>query len=213
MAGAGWLYVSGINLALNEGTAEAALAAVLAARAVGATISFDCNYRGRLWDLRAADAPALLRGIAMEADLLLGNERDIGLMLGAEFREPDGEQRFLSAAQLAFEFFPHLRWIASTERAIEGVDTHELRGHLATRAHVLTTRMHRLTGIVDRVGSGDAFAAGLLHGLTTGLHEPAALDFATAAACLKHSIPGDVNLAREAEIIAFLEQDGIDVQR
>jgi 2-dehydro-3-deoxygluconokinase len=78
---------------------------------------------------------------------------------------------------------------------------------------VLTTRTHRLTGIVDRIGSGDAFAAGLLHGLITGLHQPAALDFAVAAACLKHSIAGDANLARAADMLAFLEQDGIDVQR
>jgi 2-dehydro-3-deoxygluconokinase len=213
MAGASWLHVSGINLALNERTAEAALAAVLAARAAGAAVSFDCNYRGRLWDLRAAEAPALLREVAAEADLLLGNERDIALMLGAEFRDAGGEQRFLAAAQLAFRSFPRLRWMATTERAIQGVDTHELCGHLATREHVLTTRTHRLTGIVDRIGSGDAFAAGLLHGLITGLHQPAALDFAVAAACLKHSIAGDANLARAADMLAFLEQDGIDVQR
>ncbi len=213
MAGASWVHVSGINLALNAHTADAALAAVLAARAAGAAVSFDCNYRGRLWDVRAAEAPALLREIAAEADLLLGNERDIGLMLGTDFRETDGEQRFLAAAQLAFEAFPRLRWMATTERAVQDVTTHELRGHLATREHVLTTRPHRLTGIVDRIGSGDAFAAGILHGLLSGLHQPAALDFAVAAACLKHSIPGDVNLAREADMLAFLEQDGVDVQR
>jgi 2-dehydro-3-deoxygluconokinase len=213
LAGAAWLHLSGINLALNEGTADAARAAVRAARAAGVAISFDCNYRGRLWDLRAAGAPALVREFSAEADLLLGNERDIALMLGAEFRQPGGEQRFLAAAQLAFRAFERLRWVATTERGIEDAFTHELRGHLATREHVLTTRMHRLAGIVDRIGSGDAFAAGLLHGLITGLHEPAALDFAVAAACLKHSIPGDANLVGEADILAFLEQDGIDVQR
>jgi 2-dehydro-3-deoxygluconokinase len=78
---------------------------------------------------------------------------------------------------------------------------------------VLTTRWHRLAGIVDRIGAGDAFAAGLLHGLTSGMHQPATLDFAVAAACLKHSVPGDVNLLGEAEILAFLAQDGLDVRR
>jgi 2-dehydro-3-deoxygluconokinase len=213
LAAAGWLHLSGINLALNDGNARAARAAVQAARDAGVAVSFDCNYRGRLWDVRAAEAPALLRDIAAEADLLFGNERDIGLMLGTEFRQADGEQRFLAAAQLAFQAFPRLRWMATTERAIQDVDSHELRGHLATRAHVLTTRTHRLSGIVDRIGSGDAFAAGLLHGLASGLHEPAMLDFAIAAACIKHSIPGDVNLLGEADALAFLEQEGIDVQR
>lgn len=213
LAGASWLHLSGINLALNDGTAEAARRAVSAARTAGVALSFDCNYRGRLWDIRAAEAPALVREFSAEADLLLGNERDIALMLGAEFRQSGGEQRFLAAAQLAFQAFPRLRWMAGTERGTQDASTHELRGHLATREHVLTTRMHRLDGIVDRIGSGDAFAAGLLHGLTSGMHEPAALDFATAAACLKHSIPGDVNLAGEAAVLAFLEQDGLDVQR
>lgn len=211
--GARWLHLSGINLALGDTTAPAALAAVRAARHADVAVSFDCNYRGRLWDTRAAQAPALLRELVAEAALLFGNERDIALMLGAEFRQADGEQRFLAAAQLAFASFPRLRWMAATERRVQDAATHELRGHLATREHVLTTRAHQLTGIVDRIGSGDAFAAGLLHGLDSGMHEPATLDFAVAAACVKHSIPGDVNLPGEAAMLAFLEQDGRDVQR
>jgi 2-dehydro-3-deoxygluconokinase len=213
LTGTSWLHLSGINLALNDGTARAALAAARAARSAGVAVSFDCNYRGRLWDARAAEAAALIREMTGEADLLFGDERDIALMLGAEFRQTGGEARFLAAAQLAFQAFPHLRWMAATERRVQDVTTHEYRGHLATREHALTTRTHRLTGIVDRIGSGDAFAAGLLHGLVTGLHQPAMLDFAIAAACVKHSIPGDVNLQGEPEILAFLEQDGVDVQR
>jgi 2-dehydro-3-deoxygluconokinase len=213
LAGAGWLHLCGINLALGDVTAEATLAAVRAAHAAGVAVSFDCNYRGRLWDLRAARAPELLREVAAQAQLLYGNERDIALMLGGEFRQTDGEQRFLAAAQRAFEAFPRLRWMAATGRHMQDVDTHDLQGYLATREHLLTTRTHHLTGIVDRIGAGDAFAAGLLHGLIRGMHEPAALDFAVAAACLKHSIPGDVNLLGEADMLAFLEQDGFDVKR
>jgi 2-dehydro-3-deoxygluconokinase len=213
LAGADWIHLSGINLALCDVSARAARAAIRAARAAGVAVSFDCNYRGRLWDARAGEAPGLLREAMSEADLLFGNERDIALTLGAEFRQGDGEQRFLAAAQLAFGSFPRLRWMASTERHAHDVDTQDLRGHLATREHVLTTRSHRLTSIVDRIGSGDAFAAGLLHGLVSGMHQPATLDFAVAAACLKHSIAGDVNLAREADMLAFLAQDGLDVKR
>jgi 2-dehydro-3-deoxygluconokinase len=213
LAGAGWLHLSGINLALCEGTAQAALAAVHAARSAGVAISFDCNYRGKLWDTRAARAPGLLREVMAEADLLFANERDMALVLGTDSRQSDDEQQFLAASQLAFANFPRLRWMASTARLALDSDTHELRGQLATREHVLTTRTHRLAGIVDRIGGGDAFAAGLLHGLTTGMHEPATLDFAVAAACLKHSVPGDVNLLREADMLAFLAQDGVDVKR
>lgn len=212
LQGASWLHLSGINLALCEATARAALAAVDAARAAGIAISFDCNYRGKLWDARAAQAPALLREAMAGADLLFANERDMALVLGGGEWEAE-EQQFLAASQLAFANFPRLRWMAATARVALDADTHELTGQLATREHVLTTRTHRLTHIVDRIGGGDAFAAGLLHGLTTGMHEPASLDFAVAAACLKHSVPGDVNLLRESDMLAFLARDGVDVKR
>jgi 2-dehydro-3-deoxygluconokinase len=213
LAGASWLHLSGINLALGDVPAQAALAAVRAARAAGIAISFDCNFRSQLWGARAAQAPQLLREIIAEAQLLFGNERDIALVLGTVFDQTEDDERFLAAAQTAFEAFPRLRWMATTARRALDADTQELRGHLATRAHVLSTRAHRLTGIVDRIGSGDAFAAGLLHGLTTGIHEPGTLDFAVAAACLKHSVPGDVNLLTAADMDAWLEQDGFDVRR
>jgi 2-dehydro-3-deoxygluconokinase len=213
LAGAGWLHLSGINLAVSEVAAQAALAAARAARAAGVRVSFDCNYRGRLWDARATRAPELLRAAMSEADLLFGNDRDIALVLDTEFREDSGEARFLAASQLAFTAFTNLRWMATTERRASDAETQELCGHLATREHVLTTRWHRLAGIVDRIGAGDAFAAGLLHGLTSGMHQPATLDFAVAAACLKHSVPGDVNLLGEAEMLAWLAQDGFEVRR
>jgi 2-dehydro-3-deoxygluconokinase len=213
LEGASWLHLSGINLALGEVPAQAALAAVGAARDAGIAISFDCNFRSQLWGARAAQAPQLLRDILSEADLLFGNERDIALVLGQVFAQPDDDERFLAAAQAAFEALPRLRWMATTARRALDADTQELRGHLATRAHVLSTRAHRLAGIVDRIGSGDAFAAGLLHGLMTGIHEPGTLDFAVAAACLKHSVPGDVNLLTAADMDAWLEQDGFDVRR
>jgi 2-dehydro-3-deoxygluconokinase len=213
LAGASWLHLSGINLALGDVPAQAAVAAVRAARNAGVGISFDCNFRSQLWGARAAQAPQLLREIMGEADLLFGNERDIALVLGTAFAQDDDDERFLAAAQTAFGTFPRLQWLATTARRALDADTQELRGHLATRAHVLSTRAHRLSGIVDRIGSGDAFAAGLLHGLITGIHEPGMLDFAVAAACLKHSVPGDVNLLTVADMDAWLEQDGFDVRR
>lgn len=211
--GASWLHLSGINLALGEASAQSALSAVRAARDAGVSVSFDCNYRSKLWGTRAAQAPALLREVLVEAELVFGNERDIALILGADFAQDDAHERFRAAADLAFATFPRLRLLAATDRHHHDVDTHDLHGLLATREHVLTTRSHRLTHIVDRIGGGDAFAAGLLHGLLRGMGEQDALNFAIAAACLKHSVPGDVNLLREADMLAFLAQDGFEVRR
>ena len=213
LASAQWLHLSGINLALGDATARAALAAVHAARAAGVSISFDCNYRSKLWGARAVHAPAMLREIVGHVDLLFGNDRDISLMLGTDFPQGDAIERFRAAADTAFATWPHLQRMAATERLHRNVDDQDLFGLMATRDRVLTTITHNLSHIVDRIGGGDAFAAGLLHGLFRGMPDEAMLDFAITAACLKHSIPGDVNLLREGDMLAFLAQGGFEVKR
>jgi len=213
LEGAQWLHLSGINLALNETTAEAALAAVRAAREKGVRVSFDCNYRSKLWGPRATQAPALLREVVDHAELVFGNDRDVALILGETFTQDDAGERFAAAAVAAFDTWPSLRRLVATARLHSNVDDHQLSGLLALSDRVLHTAPHTLTGIVDRIGGGDAFAAGFLHGLLCDMGEEAALDFAMAATCLKHSIPGDVNLSREADIRAYLAQDGFEVKR
>jgi 2-dehydro-3-deoxygluconokinase len=213
LAGAQWLHLSGINLALGETTAKAAVAAVRAARHAGMSISFDCNYRSKLWGERAPQAPALLRETVSEADLLFGNDRDIALILGTAYSQADAGDRFRAAADDAFAAWPRLRRIAATERLHRNVDDQDLFGLMATREHVLITATHQLDHVVDRIGGGDAFAAGLLHGLFCGMSDQTMLDFAITAACLKHSIPGDVNLLREADVLAFLAQGSFEVKR
>jgi 2-dehydro-3-deoxygluconokinase len=211
--GAQWLHLSGINPALGEATAHAALAAVHAAREAGVSISFDCNYRSKLWGSRAAQAPGLLREIVSEADLLFGNDRDVALILGKDFAHADAGDRFRAATDIAFATWPRLRRMAATERLHRNVDDQDIFGLMATREHMLTTATHTLGHVIDRIGGGDAFAAGLLHGLFRGMADEAALDFAVTAACLKHSIPGDVNLLREPDILACLAQGGFEVRR
>lgn len=213
LADAQWLHLSGINLALGETTSRAALAAVHAARAAGVSISFDCNYRSKLWGVRAVHAPTMLREIVSHADLLFGNDRDIALMLGTDFPQTDAIARFRAAADAAFATWPHLQRMAATERLHRNVDDQDLFGLMATREHMLTTATHTLAGVVDRIGGGDAFAAGLLHGLFRRMPDKAMLDFAITAACLKHSIPGDVNLLSEADMLALLAQGGFEVRR
>jgi 2-dehydro-3-deoxygluconokinase len=213
LAGAQWLHVSGINLALGETTAQAALAAVRAARKAGVSISFDCNFRSKLWGARIEQAPALLGEVAAHADLIFGNDRDIALILGLDFPQADAGDRFRAAATAAFSAWPQLHRIAATERHHRNVSDQDLFGLMATRDRALKTAAHLLTGIVDRIGAGDAFAAGLLHGLAQNMADDAALDFAVAAACLKHAIPGDANLSCEADMLALMTQEGFEVRR
>ena len=103
--------------------------------------------------------------------------------------------------------------VACTDRVQHTVDHHDLSGFLFGRDDAWRTGSRSLNPIVDRIGGGDAFAAGLIHGLRAGLSEQTCLDFAVAAAALKHAIPGDFNLATRAEVEALLASDSLDVRR
>ena len=208
-----WLHVSGITAAIGPGAAESALRAVRAAREQGRSVSFDCNYRSKLWERWQGDARTILRELVAEADLLFAEERDMALILGRDFQERPAQERFQAAATETLALFPQLRRIATTARTQRSVDDHDLTAKLMTREGLLTTRTYCIGRIIDRIGSGDAFAAGVLHGLETGLDDQATLDFGLAAACLKHSIPGDFNLIGVADVHNLLQDTGFTVKR
>lgn len=209
----GWLHVSGITPALGPTAAAAALRAVRAARARGCWVSFDCNYRAKLWQRWDGNARDILREIVAEADLLFAEERDIALLLGREFNALPAHERFQASATEALATFPHLARVATTVRTHRSVDDHDLAAKLMSRSGLLTTRTYSIGRIIDRIGSGDAFAAGVLHGIETGLDDQSALDFGLAAACLKHSVPGDFNLSSIADVHNLLQDAGFTVRR
>lgn len=213
LQGASWLHICGITPAVSHESGQAALAAVRSARELGVRVSYDCNYRAKLWAGRAEQAPAILQELASQADLLFGNDRDIALMLGVPFAQEQAQERFKAAAAVAFERWPTLQYMAATQRKHHTVDDQELAAMLATRGQFFSTHSWALNGIVDRIGGGDAFAAGLLHGLITGMDPQKAIDFAVAAGCLKHSVPGDANLLTESDMLSFMAGEGLDVRR
>jgi 2-dehydro-3-deoxygluconokinase len=200
LSGCSWLHVSGITPAVSDAAGEAAARAMAEARRRGAKISFDCNFRARVWGARARNAPAVLCSLCEQADLIFGDERDFAFMLGG-------------TADAAFEAFKHLQLIACTTRERHSADVQQLAGRLRSRRDTYMTRPYALYGIVDRIGAGDAFAAAALHGLIAGFDPQKTIDFATAAAVLKHSIPGDFNLAGVADVEHVLSEQQTDVRR
>jgi 2-dehydro-3-deoxygluconokinase len=213
LAGAAWLHLSGVTPALGAKGAAAAERAVAEAGRLGVAVSFDGNYRAKLWAAWDGDGPAILKRLLAGASLGFLDERDIALILGRPFTADDPAQNRRAAAAAAFEAFPTLRRVASTLRLQHGVDHHELSAVMFTREGEVRTPAYPLTGIIDRIGGGDAFAAGVLHGLTNGMDDGAALEFGLAAACLKHAIPGDFNLSRKADVESFLAGGTLDVRR
>ncbi|MFS2043609.1 PfkB family carbohydrate kinase, partial [Stenotrophomonas geniculata] len=189
-------------------------AAARAARQAGVRVSFDGNFRPRLWQRWGGDAQAVLRELFAQADIVFADYRDMEVVLGTRFTQPDLMERIDAAAAAAFGAFPQLQWMACTQRQVLSVDHHVLGAVLlgcdGTRAQA---PLRHLQGIVDRIGGGDAFAAGILHGILSGLDADATVRFGLAAGALKHSIPGDFNPVSEADVLALMGEERFDVRR
>jgi 2-dehydro-3-deoxygluconokinase len=214
LQGAQWLHLSGISPALGTQAAQATLAAARTACEQGIKVSFDGNFRPRLWERSGGDARAILRELFACAHIVFADHRDMAVVLGGEFAQTDAQARVDAAAAAAFAAFPQLQYMACTQRAAHSASQHSLGAMLlgrdGTRA-VAPTR--ELAGIVDRIGAGDAFAAGVLHGLMEGFDSNATIGFGLAAGCLKHAIPGDFSPVGVADVMAAMEAGAFDVRR
>lgn len=214
LQGAQWLHLSGVSPALGEAAARATLAAARSARELGVRVSFDGNYRPKLWQRWSGDAAGILRELFACADIVFADHRDIGVVLDGRFEQADPRERVRAAARQAFAAFPRLQWMACTQRTAHSVDHHALGAMLLHRdgGEALAPEQP-LAPIVDRIGGGDAFAAGILHGLIEGWDLPATVRFGLAAGCLKHSIPGDFSPVSVAEVQALVGEGRYDVRR
>ena len=213
LQGVGWLHLSGVTPATGPGGSSAALKAVRAARAAGVKVSFDGNFRGKMWSEWDSDPPAVLRQLLAEAELAFADDRDVALVLGRSFDSADPAERRRAAAAVAFETWPRLQRICCTLRLNDSVSDQSLSAVMITRVGEQHAAPIALTGVGDRAGGGDAFAAGVLHGIWRGWSNDETLGFGLAAAALKHSVSGDFNLFDEAQVRAAMTAEGFDIRR
>lgn len=214
LRGASWFHTTGITPALSEPAARAALDAVTAARTLGIPVSIDLNYRSSLWRW-GGDVRSVMTGLAEQADVIVGNEEDADRVFGirAEGAHPEAgrlqPEAYEGVCVQLHDRFPHVKSIALTLRASHSASHNGWSGCLWHEGRFHVGRTYDIVPIVDRVGAGDAFAAGLIHGLLTRPAAPAeVLEFAIAAGCLKHSIPGDFNLVSRDEVEALIAGHG-----
>jgi 2-dehydro-3-deoxygluconokinase len=205
------LHMSGITPALGPQSAEAAVTAAEAAERLGVTISFDGNYRAQLWERWESKPREILTRLVSKAEIMFGNHRDISLLLGTSF-SGDGPDRRREASEAAFAAFPKLRMIASTARHIEDADRHRISARVDTPEETAQTEEVVVAGIIDRIGAGDALAAGILHGVRLGRDLEWTVRSGLAVTALKHSLPGDASLFAPRDIDAFLSGE-LDVRR
>jgi 2-dehydro-3-deoxygluconokinase len=207
--GADWFHISGITPALSDSAAEISHAAMKTAHEKGITVSCDYNHRNNLWKY-GKSAPDVMPELVALADVGIANEEDCQRALGITIEhngwasniesghiDPDNYRQL---CEKVLSTFPNLRYQAITMRESNSADRNGWSACLHNGREFHVSTHYDVADIVDRVGTGDAFAAGLIHGLITGLPDKEALEFAVAASCLKHSIPGDMNFCSADEV-------------
>lgn len=202
MEGADWFHWSGITPAISDKAAELARLACEAAKRHGVTVSVDLNFRKKLWT--SEKAQSIMRPLMQYVDVCIGNEEDAELCLGfkpeadVEGGETNAEGYKGIFRAIAREF--GFKYVVSTLRESYSATHNGLKAMIYNGEEFYESKRYDIFPIIDRVGGGDSFSGGLIHGLLTMKSQGEALEFAVAASALKHTIPGDFNLVSAAEV-------------
>ena len=207
--GAGWLHVTGVTPAISGSAAAVCIEAARRARERGLTVSCDYNYRKNLWRYGKA-AHEVMRELVRHVHVGIANEEDCQQALGIDI-EVDVHagaleaERYRAIAERVLDQFPNLDKQVITLRESRSADVNGWSAVLHNRREFLASCRYEITDVVDRVGAGDSFGAGLIYGLLAYGDDARALEFATAASCLKHSIPGDFNRVSVGEVESLMQ--------
>lgn len=210
-AGAHWFHTTGITPAISAGTAAAALEAVKAAKKFGLRVSCDLNYRKKLWKWGKSPQEVMTE-MAGCVDILIANEEDCQKCLGIEL-DVDVTSGSLDAskykllAEKVTERFPNISALAVSLRESVSADWNNWSIVMATKDGFYVSKKYEIRNIVDRIGGGDSFGSGLIWGLNNLEGPQAAIEFAAAAAALKHTIYGDYNRVTVKDVMALAGGD------
>lgn len=209
--GARWFHITGITPALSASAAEHSFESVRAARAHGLTVSCDFNYRGKLWKY-GRSAIEVMSELVKFVDVGIANEEDcqksLGVTVDVDVRSGALDRgKYEALSEKMMETYPNLSVMAITLRESMSADRNGWSACLRDQDGFRLSRRYEISDIVDRVGGGDSFASALIYGLNACKDRQEALEFAVAASCLKHSIPGDFNRVSAAEVRNLLGGD------
>ena len=210
--GASWFHITGITPAISLSAADLSLEAVKKAKEKGVTISCDLNFRKKLWKY-GKSAPEMMSELVKYADIAIGNEEDCQKSLGVKvnINVETGKlqaEKYRELTERVLELYPNIQKIAITLRESHSADDNGWAAVLNNRKEFLVSKKYEIHDIVDRVGGGDAFAAGLIYGLNHLTDDQQALEFAVAVSCLAHSIPGDLPLLSLKEVESLVGGSG-----
>jgi len=215
--GAKWFHVSGITPALSDGAAATTLEALKAANEAGATTSYDLNFRSKLWS--SAKAQQTTKQFMPFVQVLIGNEEDFEKVLGLkaegathDYSELDPEG-YKGVARKAVEMYPNVKYVGTTLRVAKTGLLNDWRTLLFNGKDFFLSRIYENLEIVDRVGGGDNFSAGIIASLIEGKDPQAVVDFAGGYSALAHTFPGDVNWATRAEAEGAMKGESARIKR
>ena len=201
--GASWFHISGITPAISASAAELSLEAVKKAKENGVTVSLDLNYRSKLWKYGKA-APEVMGELTKYTDIAIGNEEDyqksLGIKVGVDVEKAKVEaSTYEKITAAVLKTYPNVKKAAVTLRESFSADYNGWSAALNNGEKFIVSKRYEIHNIVDRVGGGDTFSAGLIYGLNNLDSDEAALEFAVAASCLMHTISGDLPLISKSE--------------
>lgn len=210
--GISWFHITGITPALSQTAMLLSTESVKEAKKRGITVSCDLNFRANLWKY-GKSAHEVMPEILNYVDVAIANEEDVQKCLGITIDIAVGEgsldrEKYKNLSDMVLAGYPGLKLIAITLRESKSANTNGWAACLNDRKAFIESRRYEIMDIVDRVGGGDAFAAGLIYGLCHYEDNAKALEFAVAASCLKHSIMGDYNRMDVSEVVKLMGGDG-----
>ncbi len=210
--GATWFHTTGITPAISQSAADLALEAAKAAQSRGITVSCDLNYRKNLWKY-GKKASEVMSELVNYVDVVIANEEDCQAALGiqADVDVHSGQLDhgvYEALAKKVVAAYPNIKTISITLRESKSASHNGWSACLYDGKDFLLSKHYEITHIVDRVGGGDSFGGGLIYGLIKLGTKQEALEFATAASCLKHSLPGDFNRFTVEEVKTLMGGDG-----
>jgi 2-dehydro-3-deoxygluconokinase len=217
--GVRWFHSGGLFAALSDTTPEVSLDAMKAARAHGAIVSFDLNYRAKLWDARGGNAKAqeITSELVRNVDVLVGNEEDMQLSLGIS--GPEGARTsaldasaFVEVIEKVVARFPNVKLVATTMREVQSASRHSWSA-VAWADGVTHQAPVMNLDVLDRVGGGDGFASGLFYGLLTGAPLEEAIRLGWAHGALLTTFPGDTTMASLSQVKALASGGSARIQR
>jgi 2-dehydro-3-deoxygluconokinase len=200
-----WFHWSGITPSLSQDLADLCEEALIEASNLGLTISADLNYRPTLWKY-GKKANEVMPNLVKYCDVLLGGADETQTVLGIDLKENDTPEMVFSNWM---KTFPKLKNIVTTQRIQANASSNGISASFWDGKNMLHSQKYNVSHIIDRIGAGDAFMAGIIYGLITYNDDyQTALEFAVSAACLKHSISGDINLTTVKEVEALMQGFG-----